>query len=426
MATANWTRFLGGIGRGLSSRNFRIYWYGNLVFVLGYWVQRFAAGWLAWQLTESAAWLGIIAAAALIPLLVLGPFAGAVADRLGYRNTVIAAMTVGALNPLLLGVLVLFDLATIEILLASITVQGIVMAFDFPARMSLIPNLVDRANLSAAIALNSTTYHAGSFVGPAIGGFVVATLGIPSAFILNGFATLAMMLAIVAIRIDIPKFAGAEKVSIAGDIAAGVKYAMGHRDIRILLLMAGVIGLALRPYVDLLPGFTAEVFGRGAEGLSILMSVSGLGALIGAVALSMRGRTAGMTRIYVFNVVLASSFMMLFAATPYFWIGVVALFFSVMELAVTGIGVQSLIQNTVDPAMRARVISLTVSVGVGGPALGALGLGWLAEHFGFQWPIIGASLVVLAIIAAAGPALLKRAAVIEADPQAAPSEPAEN
>ena len=215
-------------------------------------------------------------------------------------------------------------------------------------------------------------------------------MGIPAAFILNGLATFVMMAAILTIRVDIPKPATANKPSgIGGDIVAGISYTLGHRDIRILMLLAGVVGLGLRPYVDLLPGFTAEVFNQGAEGLSILMSVSGLGALIGALALSMRGRTAGMTKIFVVNVSLAAAIMVVFTATPYFWIGVVSLFFMVMNLATTGIGVQSLIQNTVDPAMRARVISLTVSVGVGGPALGSLGLGWLAEHFGFQLPLAG-------------------------------------
>ena len=378
MTTANWTRLLGGIGRGLSSRNFRIYWYGNLAFVLGYWMQRLAAGWLAWKLTESATWLGIIGAAALIPLLVLGPLTGAVADRIGYRVTVIGAMTVGALNPIILGVLTLAGLVNIHILLIAATVQGIVMGFDFPARMALIPNLVERPNLAAAIALNSTTYHAGSFVGPAIGGFVVTTLGIPAAFILNGITTLIMMFAIIGIRVEIPKPAGRKPTGIGGDILAGMRYAAGHADIRILLMLAGVVGLALRPYVDLLPGFTVEVFHEGAGGLSILMSVSGSGALIGAVALSMRGRTIGMTRIYVLNVFLSGAAMVLFAATPYFWLGAACLFVVVMSLAGAGIGVQSLIQNTVEPTMRARVISLTVSVGVGGPALGSLALGRLA------------------------------------------------
>jgi MFS family permease len=416
MATLNWTRFLGGIGRGLSSRNFRIYWYGNLAFVLGYWMQRLAAGWLAWKLTESATWLGVIGAAALIPLFVLGPLAGAIADRLGYRRTVIAAMTVGAINPLILGVLTWADLVTIEILFVAAAIQGIVMAFDFPARMALIPNLVDRANLAAAIALNSTTYPAGSFIGPALGGFVVATAGIAAAFILNGLTTLVMMLAIVRIRIDIPKAASKVPTSIGGDIVAGMRYALSHQDIRILLLLAAAVGLFLRPYVDLLPGFAADVFNRGADGLSILMSVSGLGALIGAVTLSVRGQTLGMTRIYLFNLAMAALAMIAFTATTYFWLGVPALFVAVMCLATNGIGVQSLIQNVVDPSMRARVISLTVSAGVGAPALGSLGLGWLSSHFGFQLPVGGAAAIVLLIIAATGPQLWRRSAILEAEP----------
>ena len=406
----------GGIGRALSARNYRIYWYGNVFSVLGTWVQKLALGWLTWQLTGSPGWLGIITFASMVPTMVLSPIAGAIADRVGATRLVRVAMFLEGANILVIAALTMIGAITINLLLGLAILQGVLLAFDFPVRHALVPILVKRRDMSAAIALNSTTFFAGAFAGPALGGIIIATLGIGPAFIINAASFYFFIWMISLLRLEERKPRSASVRAIADDLASGFRYVFGHPSIRLVFAVSMTNAFLLRSYIDLLPGFAARVFERDAQGLAILTAAGGLGGLLTGLSLAARGRTEGLTTIFVISVFAGAAFLILFSATDIFWIGAVCLFVVGMALVSSAVSSQSLIQNRVDNQMRARVISITVSIAIGGPATGALILGVISEQVGgLRPPVAAFAVLALAVLAIFAPKIIRRRADLERD-----------
>lgn len=374
----------GGVSRALANREYRFYVSGHLVHVLGWWGNRIGLGWLAWELTKSPSWLGIIAFASLIPVMIVGPFAGALADRYGHRRVALRAGFGGFLTTLAIGAIALGGQMTVPLLLTLTLIQGICFGIDFPARQALIPQLVDRASISSAVALNATVFHMGGFVGPVIAGVLITSVG-SGASILMAACTSAWMLTMISlVRPDPIKERAADAPGILSDLAEGFRYVGQMPSLMLLTGVAFVGGLLIRPFHELLPGFAASVFGRGAEGLATLNAAAGLGALIGAVFLVLRGRTEGLTRIMLTGAFFAAGSLVLFTLTDHFWFGACMIFMVAMSLLAVQVGANSLIQTIARPDMRGRVISLNSSISVGGPALGALSIGFLAESYGLQ------------------------------------------
>ena len=389
------TSGFGGIGRALSNRNYRIYWLGNTPSLLGFWIQKVGLGHLVWDLTGSYTWLGMMGFAALAPSVVLSPVAGAVADRYGLRLVATYALIVSGLTGLALGVLVLTDNQRADYLLILAFIQGLALSFDLPARMALVPNLVDRRDLSSAIALNTTTFHAGMFVGPALFGVIFTFFGL--------------------LRLEPVAKRGADAQTLFADMVEGVKYVVNHPSMRALYLFAVVPHLFIRPYMEWMPGFSAEVFGLGAEGLASLFGATGLGSTVGGVWLALRGKNAGLTMILVSSLGIAIFALLLFSFNSIYWLGLAIMFVLGITLVCGAVANQSLVQNTVDPSVRGRVISLGTGMAVGFPAIGALTFGWLGSAFGIEVSIAGAMVVALIYWVPASKRLLGRAKDIEAD-----------
>ena len=407
---------LGGLGRALTSRNYRFYALGHLFHVHGWWGNRVGLGWLTWELTGSAAWLGIIAFAAMAPVMFVGPFAGALADRHGHRRISMTAGAAGSLVTLTIGILAITGHITMPLLLALVAAQGLLFGVDFPSRQSLIPQLVTPGNISAAVALNATTFHLGGFLGPVIAGFLIATLG-SGASILMYCATSVWMVAMLSlIRHARPVAHEHAEGGIWSDLSDGFRYVAGNRTLRLLLMLTFTMGMLVRPFHDLLPGFAAAVFARGAEGLATLNAVAGLGALSAALLLLFRGRTKGLTRIMMAAALAAPLGLALFAATTRFPLALVAIAVTAAMLLGSQVGASSLIQNITPPAMRGRVIAINVSLSVGGPALGALLMGWLADQLSLR-PVVAASgVLALIVVIAVLPAVRRRTGGMEASP----------
>ena len=400
----------------MSSRSYRLYALGHLAHVHGWWGNKLGIGWLTWELTESAGWLGIVAFTCMLPVTEVAPFGGALADRYGHRRMAITVGVLSAVVTATIAGLVLIDAMTVPILLALAFCQGLTFGVEFPARQALIPQLVDRADISAAIAFNATTFQVGSFIGPVLAGIAISAYGAGASILIFAITTVWMVLMLYKIRQPYLPRPDRKESDMLSDIADGFAYLARSSSIRILLLISFTIGFLLRPYNDLLPGFAAEVFGRGAEGLATLTATAGLGALVSAMILLIRARTRGLVVIMATGVILASLAFVLFTMTTNFTFALVVLAVAAMMLLAGHVGSYSLVQNLVEPTMRGRVISISAAISVGGPALGALLMGWLAEVIGLRPALAVMSTFALVVVLSLLPTLSRRTREMEADP----------
>jgi MFS family permease len=383
------------IGRALQSRNYAIFVTASNVSHIGTWANRVAVGWLTWQLTHSGLWLGLMSFADLFPTVVFAPLTGAVADRVDRLRLMKICQVLCVVQGLLLCGLTYAGQITIELLFALTFGLGTVVSFNQPARLAIIPNLVNRRDLATAIGLNSVVFNLARFVGPAISGVLIVELGSGAAFGFMAATYFVFMIALYFLRLP-PEHDDSLRLSrhgIVTDIVGGYAYATRHAGIGPMLLMLTVTALAGRPYGELLPGFADAVFGRGAHGLAWLTSAIGAGAAIGGLWLAQRETITGLTRVSIHSVLLLAIALLVFGATHWFWVGLAAVFVSGFAMVVMGVGQQTLIQTAVDASMRGRVLGLYGMVQRGGPALGALAMGALSERFGLQTPVIGGAIV---------------------------------
>ncbi len=408
----------GGVGRAFRNQNYRRYWFGLAISTIGFWMFRVALGWYTWELTNSPAWLGIIGFSSLIPVLVFGPIAGALADRVGHKRVAMSSMVLSSITALSIAYLIVADLMTIHVLFVTATLLGCIISFDFPARQAMVSQLVERQELSAAIALNMSTFHVGSFIGPIVGGYIVAEYGIAATFMVYAFTTLCFFVALLFVYLTpVDRSAANETVqrsTLLNDILTGFLYLFRHPDLKWVAVLSVCGSLLLRPYMELLPGFADVIFDRSVDGLSLLVAASGLGAFSGSFLLAMRGKTQGLTNILLSGLGIASISLILFATTSNFIFGQICLYFGAMTLVGAAVCSHSLIQHNVEPHLRGRVISLVMSLGVGGMAVGSLSVGMLGEIVGLRWPVIAGALVVLGILVFVIRPMRARAAQIEA------------
>ena len=381
----------------LRIRNFRLYVIGNIAHGLGIWLLRMTIGWLAWELEKSTAWLGAVAMAETAPSLILSLVAGTLVDRLNFVRMMQLTQALSAALAACLAVLTLTGAIGIWVLFFLTVCRGCLMAFNRSSRMVLLHHLVGRDLLAPALAIGSIIHNGTRFIGPAVGGVIIAGAGIGWGFASSSALIALYAIILVVLPIDLPT-RKREPRSMVADIRDGFVYILGHPGIRVQLALLAVMGIVARPVVDLLPGYAGQVFARGADGLAMLLAAYGIGATLAGVWIASRAAgLAGMARLSILSVLFVSVMLVVFVATPVFWIGLAAstmLGFGLLVLTVTS---QTLIQSAVDPAFRGRVISVHGLVMVGVPSLGALALGGLAEIFGLRLPVLaGAAIFMVA------------------------------
>ena len=378
---------LGNAIGALGSVNYRRYVIGNGVSQCGTWMQKVAVGWLAWQLTHSGAWLGVLATADLAGNTLLGPIAGAVADRTERLRMARIVQLVAATQGTALAILTLLGLVNIWVLFAMALFQSFINAVDGPTRLSLVPTLVERSILSSALAINSVVFNMARFVGPLLAGIAIARVGVALAFALNAASYIWFFVNLLRVNAMRDETTRSERGLLRSTVE-GVGYAARHPGIGPMLMLLIVTAIGLRGTMDLLPGFADAVFGRGAEGLAWLTASVGLGAMAGGTWMIKRGTGRGLPGLVVFNLLMSALAMAAFAATHWFWVGVAGLACAGFAMVVTGIGSQTLLQMAVEPSMRGRVLSLYGVIFRAIPALGTLLMGLASTYVGLQWPVI--------------------------------------
>jgi MFS family permease len=387
-----------GISAVLRVRNYRLFIAGGLVSLIGTWMQRIAVGWLAWELTHSGAWLGLVAFADLFPSVIIGPFAGALADRTSRLRIIAVSQALSLVQAAVLAALTFVDAITIEGLFALTLVNGVVVGFNQPSRLAMVHSLVPRRDLSTAVAINSIVFNTARFIGPAIAGVLIVAVGVAACFAANTATFLVMLLALALVRIDAKAHVRPRTgESLLSDVMAGIAYAARHPGVGPLLFLLLVLSVAVRPFAELLPGFAADVFGRGAEALATMSATIGVSAIIGGLWLAQRGAAEGLARIALVSTMLGAVSVLAFVATDSYPVALVAIVFAGATILVSGISSQTLIQLSVERAMQGRVLSLYGIIFRGAPALGALIAGALSESLGLRWPIAGGCVLCLAV-----------------------------
>ncbi len=388
------------LGRALSHRDARLFFTASIVSWTGLWIHRIAVTWLAWEMTKSAFWVGMVAFCDLAPAVLFSPLAGAVADRMDrVRLTMIAQAVIG-LQAAVIAALIAADGLTIGLLLALEVVAGIAASFSQPARQSLMPGLVPRADLPAAVAANSLCFNVARFLGPAIAGPMIALWGVVPAIAVNALAYLLATLTMPFLRVAPEARRGhAPEGSVWSEIAAGFRYAGRHPGIGPMLAFAAVASVLMRGVPEVLPPFVERLFGRGPEGLAMLTASIGVGALVAGLWVAGRGRLTGATALAIWAVGAQALATMGFVATGYFPLAVLCGALIGAAGSVHGISIQTLVQTAADPAMRGRVLSLWGLIVRACPALGALALGAAGEVLGLRLPTLVAMALALLVLA---------------------------
>jgi MFS family permease len=367
--------------RVLQSRDFAIYLVGSTLSLHGLWIQRVAIGWLAWELTNSEVWLGLIALSEFLPTVFFGPFFGVWADRLN-RKTVAYIATLSSISlSTLLFVLIAMDLMDIYLLWIITAFVGIVGSAFQPVRMSLIPSLVPRELLSEAVVAQSIVFNIARFVGPALAGVAIATMGLASAFAVNAISYLAMIVALLLIELRTKRSGGVQSHFFT-ELRDGITYTFQHRKIRQQLLIVALSALFGRAIIVMLPAFAGGVFGGGSSALATLTSVSGAGAIGAGIYLTRLGAGARLMRSTVVATLLSGLLMAGLGLTDSYIVAIVVVAALSFVLTLVGIGSQSLIQTQVDEAMRGRVLSLWAAVAFSAPAIGSVIIGVIADWIG--------------------------------------------
>ncbi len=365
----------------LKNRNFFIYLVGCTFSLHGLWIQRVAIGWLTWELTESETWLGIIALSEFLPIMLFGPLFGVLADRLHRKTIAFSANVLNGLLAALLFALVLMEAIDIYLLFAITMCLGVVSSAFQPVRMSLIPSLVPGELLAAAVAAQSIVFNVSRFLGPAIAGIAIATAGLAWAFAINAVSYLAMLVALLLVKLRRAR-SGGQQSHFFAELKDGIDYTYRHADIRQQLVIVALSGLFGRAVLVMLPAFAGSIFGGGSSTLATLTSVSGAGAVFAGLCLTLLGAGERLLWSTIGGTVVTGILMMLLGVTSSYALGIVFVAVLGFSLTLVGVGSQVRIQTIVEETMRGRVLSLWAAVAFSAPALGSVIIGALADRFG--------------------------------------------
>ena len=396
-ASVPWTQKILTVFPAFSSRNYQLYFFGQLVSMIGTWLQIVAEGWLVFQLTHSALYVGLDAAAAMIPSLFLSLFGGVIVDKFPKRTILFITQTAAMILALILGVMTITGTVTVWWIIFLAFLLGIVSAVNTPALQSYVVELVeDKSHLASAIALGAGMFNAARAIGPTVAGLLIAVYGTGVAFILNGVSYLAIIVALYFIRTQPIRHGVAENPLAA--IREGLAYTFSHETIRLLLVLTGIISIFGWSYSTLMPVIATTIFHSGADTLGYLYATTGLGAFTGAMVVSAYAKRISAERFILGG-------LTLFALSLFTFTFVTSLPVAYLVLFVVGFGLvmlfsttNSSIQHAVEDHMRGRVMSIYALVFMGLAPIGNVEIGAAAERVGSEMAI-RLSVVVVALFA---------------------------
>jgi MFS family permease len=383
----------------LTHRNFRLFWFGQIVSLTGTWMHSAGQGWLVLKLTGSPFYLGLLGSATSMPILLFSLAGGVVADRFQKKNILLTTQIILMVLALTLAILVSTGLVTVWYVLLITFCIGTVSAFDIPTRQSFLIEMVGKESLMNAIALNSTAFNGARVVGPTIAGILIRYLGIASCFYVNSLSFLAAIIALLKMRFShdmARKFRGS---SIREEFQEGLKYIFNEPKVHTLIIIIGIISFFGFPYITFLPVYARDILKTGAPGLGLLMGFAGAGALTGALSLVIRGDFQKKGALLAASGIIFSTSLLIFSFSTTVWLSYIMLFlvgWGAMSQIITA---NSLMQLYAPDGMRGRIMSSFTMVFLGLTTIGNFVIGSLAVYVGTQTALsIGATFCLLGII----------------------------
>ena len=368
--------------RALRHRNYRLFFTGQTVSLIGTWMTQIATSWLVYRLTGSAWLLGIVGFASRIPTFVLGPFAGVWVDRWDRHRTLVVTQILSMLQSFALAGLALARIITIREIIWLGLAQGVINAFDMPARQAFVIQMVeDRADLGNAIALNSSMVNVARLLGPSIAGVVIAAVGEGYCFLIDGFSYLAVIASLLAMRITAVQPRGAEK-AIWHELKDGWNYVTSFVPIRSILLLLALVSLVGMQYTVLMPIFAGHVLHGGAHTLGFLMGASGVGALFGAMFLATRKNVLGLGRLVPLAAAIFGAGLIALGLSRFLWLSLALMLFVGSAMMTQMAASNTILQTIVQDDKRGRVMSFYSMAFLGMAPFGSLLAGALAHRIG--------------------------------------------
>ena len=375
-------------------RNFRLFWSGQTVSLIGTWMQTVGQGWLALELTNSAFLVGVVSAAGSFPVLLLSLYGGVIADRYSKLRIVIICQALLAAEAAALWWFTWTGRIGIGSLLALTTLNGVISAFEIPARQAMIVELVTREDLVDAIALNSGGFNLARIIGPSIAAIVLAKWGVSACFGINAVSYVAVLASLSLVKL--PRWSPVENlVSPFEQLKQGFQYIRSNRAVSGMMGVVAVFSIFGFQYLSMMPVIARDVLHTGAGGYGLLLTFVGIGALTGALSLAALGARIKRGRLYNSTAYAYAGLIMLFSLMRSVHLAAVVLLFLGLAMLINGALSNGIIQSVVPDELRGRVIATYIFVYVGFPPIGSFLAGLIADWIGVEWAIFGGGVVML-------------------------------
>jgi MFS family permease len=376
------------IFRAMRYRNYRLFFGGQSISLIGTWMQRIAMSWLVYRLTHSAFLLGAVGFAGQIPTFLLAPFAGVLADRWNRHRTLVVTQTLAMLQAFVLAILVMTETVEVWHIVALAIILGTVNALDMPVRQSFIVQMIEgKEDLGNAIALNSSMVNAARLLGPSVAGMLIAAFGEGICFLVNALSYLAVIVALLAMKIA-PVRTQPYNGHVLEKLKEGFSYAFGFAPIRYIILLLALVSLMGMPYQVLMPVFAKDVLGGGAHTLGFLMGASGLGALVGTIFLAAKKGVRGFGVLIAIAAAIFGTGLVAFSLSHVGWLSMLLVLVAGFGMMVQMASSNTVLQTVVDDDKRGRVMSFFTMAFMGMAPFGSLLAGGLASRIGAQNTLI--------------------------------------
>jgi len=382
--------------RALRHRNYRLFFSGQSISLVGTWITRVATSWLVYRLTGSELLLGVVGFCGQIPTMLLAPFAGVLVDRWDRHRLLVLTQAASMLQSLVLAVLTLRHDITVPWLLGLQIVQGVINAFDTPARQAFVVEMVeDRADLANAIALNSSMVNGSRIIGPSIGGLLIAAVGEGWCFLADAVSYLFVIASLLMMRLPSARSARVE-ARVLEELRVGYRYVRESAPIRTALVVLAIVSTMAMPYTVLMPAYAAEVLHGGPNTLGLLMTASGVGALGGGLYLASRQSVVGLGRVAAYSTLIFGAGLVAFAFTTSLWVALAVLPFVGAGFMVEMAATNTVLQTLVTDDLRGRVMAFYTMAFFGTAPLGSLLAGLAADRIGARWTIAAGGVISVA------------------------------
>ena len=381
-------RAFNNIFASLESKNYRLYFIGQGISLIGTWMQHIAMAWLVYRLTGSVFLLGLVSFTSQIPIFILSPFAGVLTDQFNRHRIMIATQVLFMLQAAILALLIFTNTVDVWHIIALSLLFGFISAFDAPARQSLVIDLIDKPeNLGNAIALNSAMFNGARLIGPGIAGITIAIVGEGICFMMNAISYIAVIWALILMHIPhnpSPK----TQIDFKKSLTEGLKYTFGFAPIRVLLILLGFVSLMGLPYIVLMPAYAKEILHGGSKELGFLMSAVGAGALTGALYLAARKTIFGLYKLISAGTITFGVAIIIASYSTNIILSMISLYLTGLSMIVLVASINTLIQTLAEEDKRGRVMSFYAMALIGINPIGNLLAGAIASGIGIVYTLV--------------------------------------